>query len=138
MKKTTLIIAILLLFAPFLKAQTTDIPSGKARIYVLRKTGFAASAVKFNFIVNEKPICTIKNNTYTIIDIDTGAISILAQNNFIKGDGKSNLAIKTTLESGKTYYFNLKFDGNKQYWEQITIKEIAEGLIKKLKITTCN
>jgi hypothetical protein len=138
MKKTTLIIAILLLFAPFLKAQTTDITNGKARIYLLRNTGVYGWAVKFDFMVNNKKLCSLGNKKYTILDIDTGEVTI--QTLKLKKNGenvKFDVPLKTTLHAGNTYYFNLYFN-IKQGWEQITIKEVAEEMIKKLQITTCN
>lgn len=140
MKKTTLIIAILLLFAPFLKAQTTDIPSGKARVYLLRETGVIGWAAKFNFMVNNKKICSLGNKKYTILDIDTGEVSICTMPLNKKGQNVyGDISSKVKLEAGNTYYFNFYINlSPAQGWEQITIKNVAEEMIKKLKIATCN
>ena len=115
-------------------AQDTTKPE-MAKVYVMRATGFAGSAINFRVVVDDDISCKIKNDRYAVFTLRPGKHSFYVTS-WDAPKTKEKLGLEIPIEAGKTYYLNMilkkRFMGIEMYFEEIT-KNAATPLLEKLK-----
>ena len=137
-------IGVLVLIYTVSMAQKDSIPSidtvNMARIYVIRATGYAGSAVNFRVLVDDVSYCKVKNNRYAVLYVQPGAHMFNATS-WDKPRSEEKFALKLTVEAGKTYYMNMRIRPRvattEFYLDEITYNTAAP-LLEKYKQDECD
>ena len=120
-------------------SKTVD-SSNLAKIYVIRSTGYAGSAVNLRVIVDDVMLCKVRNDRYAMFYIQPGTHMFYATT-WDKPGTNPKFALKMPVEAGKTYYMSMKLK-QKFMGIEITLEEItyntAAGLLEKYKRDECD
>lgn len=96
-----------LLFAFALVAlASAAIAQEKSKVIFIRATGYSGFTTKFKCFINQKIVCGLSNNRYSIHEADTGRVQLDAQisGKQYKGDTEPFFI---DLKKGKTYYIKI-------------------------------
>jgi len=136
MKKQFLL--LLIIACPFvLLAQndTTQAASSTAKIYFIRETGFAGSAINFRAKINDSIVCKMSNKRYSIHDIAPGTYTFYVTTWDMPNNKKNGMELQ--VEAGKSYYLRMvlkqRFFENVIYYQEIT-ENSAAPLLAKCKL----
>lgn len=120
-------------------AKTTD-TTNMAKLYVIRSTGFAGSAVNLRLVVDDVMMCKIKNNRYALVYVQPGT-HLFNATTWDKPGTPEKFALKMPVEAGKTYYLTMhlkqKFMGLDVFLEEVTYNTAAP-LLAKYKQDECD
>ena len=137
MKKSIFTLVVTLFFASLASAQETpNVATGK--IYFLRSTGFSGSGSAFKMFLDDKVVCKLNNNKYSIHEVAVGK-----HNCFVKGgrmkSKESAEKFEVQVEAGKITYVQLIYEigvlNYYLYFEEVT-EEIALKNIEKMSEDT--
>lgn len=125
MKSLILSISVLL-FSIHLSAQET------AEVYVLRKTGYNASLVGFNLIMDGDLLCKSKNKSYSVHQVPVGDHSFQARLLGKKKMKKKSMEpLDLTFEAGETYYLQLNLK-TRAFDSQVDVQEITKSSANRI------
>jgi hypothetical protein len=134
MKKSTLILLLILGFSCSMKAQES-VTKETGKIYFLRSTGFALWDSPFKTFIDGKLICKLNNNKYSIHDLSEGIHECSVQFYGTKSKEKSK-KFKVTILPGKITYVQLSievgFAISTVYCEEVT-ENTAKQKMEKMK-----
>ena len=140
---------ILIVISLVVLVSCASVPTGKpftriepisedvATVYVFRKSAFPGSLRNTNIFVDGKPVLTLSNGSYGVIELPAGEYRFGAKNvpgwQYVEGH---MIEIDEGLELGKEYYlmFTKQFDVSKGMEEGVflsnTEKEISTGVLE--------
>lgn len=108
------------------------------KVYLIRLTGYAGSAVNYHFYVDGKLVCKLKNKSYSVHDLSVGDHTVNITTGGIP-TAKKSAPLKITVVEGKTNYVNV-VSRESGYANRINCQEItqnsAEPLLAKAKEKT--
>lgn len=111
-----------------------------AKIYVIRSTGYVASAVNLRVVVDDVMMCKVRNNRYAVVFTEPGTHMFNATS-WDKPTAREKFALKMPVEAGKTYYMSIrikqKFIDTEIFLEEIT-NNTAAPLLAKYKRDECD
>lgn len=103
------ILVVLMMFSTSAFSQNSELNSIKAKIVVIRSTGFAGSISKFRVYVDMQLRVKPKNDKYVVFDVESGKHKIFC--NFKGGEILKRKyefqQVEYNFEPGVTYYFYL-------------------------------
>lgn len=136
MKKTLLLILMTSFgLTSMLIAQDSDTTKNQnGTIYLLRYTGFGASATGFKTFIDGQFVCKLNNNKYSIHEVTPGKHFFSVQIGGKKSkEGAEKFEI--TVEPEGTYYIQVAFGITGVYWVEVS-KNNAINKIKYLEEDT--
>ena len=115
--------------------------AGMAKIYLIRSTGFAGSAINLRLMVDDVILCKIKNNRYAIFYVKPGT-HLFSAGSWDKSVSKSKRdGLKMPVEEGREYFLSMrikqKFAETEIFLEEITYNTAAPQL-EKYKPAKCD
>jgi hypothetical protein len=112
--------------------------TGTGKVYFIRSTGYAGSAVNYHFFVDGNLVCKQKNKTFSIHDLSAGDHLISITTGGLP-TAKKAPPLKITVVEGKTNYVSV-VSTEAGYVNKIACQEItqnsAEPLLAKAKEKT--
>lgn len=123
---------ILLLSLLFVSALVAKAQEDPAKVYFIRSTGFAGSAVPFTTFIDDQLVCKLNNKRFSIHEVKPGQHTFSVQ---FAGKKSKEAAehISINVEAGKTYYVQLIFQAgmikNNLYCQEVT-KNSAETVLQ--------
>lgn len=132
MKKLIFTLGFTLFFASLTSAQEThNVATGK--IYFLRSTGFSGSGSAFKMFLDDKFVCKLNNNKYSIQEVAVGKHICFVKGGSVKSkEGAERFEVQ--VEAGKITYVQLIYEiGVLKYYlyfeevpEEIAVKNIEK------------
>lgn len=120
MKSLSIVFAFILL--------TSFTPEDTCKVTLIRSGIYSGSAGPVKIFMDDKLICEIRNNSYSVHDIPTGVHRFSAQ--FYGKKSKENTeesALEIDLSSGKNYYLQLSLT------KRLNVSEVTENSWKGIK-----
>jgi len=104
--------------------------TGTGKVYLIRSTGFAGSAVNYWFYIDGTLTCKTKNKLFSIHDLSAGehTVSIVAGG---LRTAKKSPPVKITVVAGKTNYVSV-VSTERGYSNKIACQEITENSAQPL------
>lgn len=99
------------------------------KISFIRSTNYVGSLINFGFYIDDKMVCKLKNNHYSVHDVPAGAHKVVVQN---RGYGRHTKSKPLTInvKEGEVTYLSVGA-GSSLYLQEIT-QSSAEELLKNL------
>jgi hypothetical protein len=124
------LLAMLLLSASSAFSQTNT-----GKVYLIRSTGYAGTIVNYQFFIDGKLACKLKNKNYSIHDLSLGDHTVSVVSGGLS-NGKKSAPLKFTVAPDKINYISV-VSTESGYVNKITCQEItqnsAEPLLAKAK-----
>ncbi len=139
-KKLLITIAIILGFNSLIKAQEGTPLQETGTIYFLRSTGFAGSASAFKTFIDDKFVCKLNNNKYSVHEVAVGKHKCAVQFGGKKPkEGAERFEVE--VQPGKITYVQLVFEMgafiNNIYCEEVTENTAKMKMQKMVEDTEC-
>ncbi len=141
MKKYILIPLIALAFGCS-SAQTLVSPATqKPKVYFIRVTVNSGIFGSMKAFIDDKIVCNLNNNKYSIHEVEPGNHKFTIQNSGKKAKaGTANEAIFIEMEAGKTYYVTVQYQTsgfNYNLYCQETTENSAKVIMAKCELDNC-
>jgi hypothetical protein len=102
--------------------------SNTANVYVFRATGTDAIVSNFRMFVDGTLVCKLKNNKYSVHQVQPGKHEFSVQING-SDSKKASKKFEMEIEAGKTYYLEVKLEGD--IIGSTSFEEVTENTYKK-------
>ena len=99
-------------------------------VYFIRINALMGAAEAFSAIIDDKRVCKVNNNRYSVHRVSPGEHEFKAQYSGKKGKKTAEVA-RIDIESGKTYYVSMVVH-NDFWWWDVSAREITRNSALRL------